>query len=95
MNLWSINRWSRVAVLALPFIALLTVLIGYTQPSQSDEGALAHIFQLSIVAEVLMLCIFLATADWKKPAQLARPLLVLAITLAIAFTALYYLEHFH
>ena len=90
----SIHRLSHLAVVALPFIALLTVLIGYTQPVQSDEGALAHIFQLSIAGVVLMLLVFLATADWTKPTRCVRALALPVVTLAIAFAALYYLEHF-
>lgn len=80
-------------LIALSLIALLTVLTGFTQPPQSDEGAGAHIFQLSIVAFVLMLLIFLGTADWKQPLRSARPLALSAAALVLAFVALYYLEH--
>ena len=45
-----INHVSRRLVIVLSLIALFTVLSGYTQPRQPDEGAAAHIFQLSIVA---------------------------------------------
>ncbi|HEY4932941.1 MAG TPA: hypothetical protein VII23_15330 [Terriglobales bacterium] len=79
---------------SLSLTALLTVLVGYTQPPQPDEGALAHIFQLSIVALVLMIVLFLATADWKQPLRSARPLAFPAVALMTAFAALYYLEHY-
>ncbi len=42
-----INRVSGKVLIVLSLIALLAVLIGYTQPPQTDEGAAAHIFQLS------------------------------------------------
>jgi len=89
-----INRISGKVIIVLSLIALLTVLSGYFQPPQPDEGTAAHIFQLSIVALVLMLLLFLATADWRRPSRSARSLAFPAATLVVAFAALYYLEHF-
>jgi hypothetical protein len=96
MNTQHINRISGRVILALSFIALLTVLVGYTLPPQpqTDEGSLAHIFQLSIVALAAMVVAFLATADWKQGSRSARPLAVPAVALVAAFAALYYLEHY-
>ena len=91
-----INRASGKTMLVLSLIALTTVFLGLWQPPQpasADEGALAHIFQLSVVAAGAMLLVFLSTADWKRPAQNARTLAVPAGVLAMAFAALYYLEH--
>lgn len=89
-----INRVSARAILILSLTALLTVLIGYAQPPQPDEGSLAHIFQIAIVALVPMLLLFAGTADWKQPRQSARPLAFPVAALVLAFGALYYLEHF-
>ena len=89
-----INRVSRRVVSILSLTALFAVLSGYTQPPQSDEGTAAHIFQLSIVALVPMIFLFLATADWRKPLRNARLLAFPAIVLILAFGALYYLEHY-
>ncbi len=89
-----IHRVSSVVMLVLSFAALLTVLTGYLQPPQSDEGAAAHIFQLTIVALVPMILLFLATTDWTQPRRSAKPLLISASVLICAFGALYYLEHF-
>jgi hypothetical protein len=85
-------------VFALSLLALLTVLTGYLQPphtqtGRGDEGTAAHIFQISIVLTAAMILIFLATADWKRPWQSARPLALPAAFLVLAFAALYYLEH--
>lgn len=93
-----INRLSSRVVLTLSLIALGTVLSGYLdgsyrQPPGADEGAAAHIFQLSIVAVVPALLLFLGTAEWRNRMQAVRPLLVPAVVLAISFVALYYLEH--
>jgi hypothetical protein len=89
-----IHRLSSRVIIALSLIALLAVLSGYTQPPQPDEGTAAHVFQLSIVALVPMILLFLATADWRQPSRSARPLAFPATALVVAFGALYYLEHY-
>jgi hypothetical protein len=88
-----INRISGVISIVLSITALLAVLSGYFQPPQPDEGAAAHIFQLSIVALVPVILVFVATADWKQGLRSARLLAFPAAALAFAFGALYYLEH--
>ena len=94
MRTQQINRVSVKVLIVLSLIALLTVLSGYTQPPQPDEDAAAHIFQLSIVALVPTILLFIATADWKRPLRSARPLVFPAAALVLAFGALYYLEHY-
>jgi formate-dependent nitrite reductase membrane component NrfD len=92
-----INRASSRVVLVLSVLALLTVLAGLSQPRQApatDEGALAHIFQLSIVALGPAILLFLLTADWRQPLESVRSLVVPAAALVLAFAALYYLEHY-
>ncbi len=94
MHVQQINRISGRVIFVLSCIALITVVIGYTQPPLPDEGTGAHIFQLAIVLLVPMLLLFLATADWKRPRRSARPLALPAAALVLAFGALYYLEHY-
>ena len=89
-----INNVSGKVLIVLSLTALLAVLSGYTQPPQPDEGAAAHIFQLSIVALVPVILLFLVTADWRQPSRSARPLTFPAAALVLAFGALYYLEHY-
>lgn len=88
-----INCISGRLIVILSINALLLVLLGYTQPPQSDEGTLAHIFQIIIAALVLLILVFLATADWNRPLRSTRPLALPAVVLGLAFGALYYLEH--
>lgn len=90
-----INRISGKIIISLSLLALLTVISGYFQAPQPDEGAAAHIFQLSIVALVPAILLFLGTADWKRPWRRARPLTLPAVALVLAFTALYYLERYY
>ena len=89
-----INLVSSLALMGLSIVSLLTVVSGYLQPPQRDEGSAAHIFQLSIVAIIAVAGIFFATADWRQPLRSARWLAFPAVTLTLAFGALYYLEHF-
>lgn len=89
-----INSASGKVVVALSVTALLAVLSGYFQAPQLDEGAAAHIFQLSIAALVPSLLVFLATADWRRPLLSARVLAIPAAMLVFAYGALYYLEHY-
>ena len=98
MDVGRVNRVSGKVVVALSAIALLTVLTGYLRPphhAEKDEGAEAHIFQISITLVVPTILLFLATADWKRPWQSARPLALPAAALVLAFAALYYLEHYY
>jgi hypothetical protein len=90
-----INHISGNIIIFLSLTALLTVLSGYAQSPQPDEGTAAHIFQLSIVALVPVILLFFGTADWKKPLQSLRRLTFPAVILALAFAALYYLEHYY
>ena len=94
MRVQQINGFSGTVVLVLSLAALLTVLSGYVQPPEPDEGVAAHIFQLSIAALAPAIMVFLATADWSQPLRSARPLALPVAALVLAFGALYYLEHY-
>ena len=88
-----INRISGNCLIVLSVTALVTVISGYFQAPQPDEGWGAHIFQLAIVALVPMTLLFLITVDWEKPLRNMRPLAFTAAALVVAFGAPYYLEH--
>ncbi|MGA3212555.1 MAG: hypothetical protein ABSD20_14710 [Terriglobales bacterium] len=90
----TINRVSGRILVVLSVIALFAVLSGYTLPPQPDEGTAAHIFQLSIATLLPMNLLFLVTVDWGQRWRSLRPLAVSTATLASAFAALYYLEHY-
>ena len=94
MTAQQVNRISGRVVTALSIVAFLTVFAGYFQRPLPDEGALAHIFQLTIVLLVPLILLFLGTVDWKRSWQGIRPLAFPTATLVAAFAALYYLEHY-
>jgi hypothetical protein len=90
------NRLTSKVIMILSVLALLTVLSGFThapQPPEPDEGAAAHIFQLSIVAVAFSILVFLTTADWKQGLRAVRPLAFPAVALVLAFGVLYCVEH--
>ena len=97
MTAQQIHRITGKIVIVLSVLAFLTVLTGYTHPRTplpTDEETGAHIFQLSIVALVPTLLLFLGTGDWKRPWQEVRFLAFPTAALVLAFVALYYLEHY-
>ena len=94
MQAQQMNRVTSRILIVLSWIALLAVLSGYAQPPQKDEGAAAHIFQLSVVALLPAIFVFFLTTDWRKPLQSALRLVFPAMALVTAFGALYYLEHY-
>jgi heme/copper-type cytochrome/quinol oxidase subunit 4 len=94
MRTQDLNSVSRKVLVVLSLIALLTVVSGYFQAPQPDEGAAAHIFQLAVVALAPTILLFLATADWKKRARNVRVLAFTGVTMSLAFGALYYMEHY-
>lgn len=89
-----VSRLSGKVLIALSFVALFAVLSGFAQPLQPDEGTSAHIFQLSCVALVPTVCLFLATVNWNGPLRIARFLALPAAALVLAFAALFYLEQY-
>jgi hypothetical protein len=93
MHRQQVNRITGKFLIVLSLAALLSVVSGFTQPPQPDEGAAAHIFQLSMVAQAPAILLLLVTADWQQPLRGARPLALATATMALAFGALYYLEH--
>ena len=95
MQAIQLNRISARALLFLSLLALCTVLTGYFQAPQADEGTAAHIFQLTVVLAGVAGLLFLATADWTHPYRPLRSLAVPGVALFLAFAALYYLEHFY
>jgi uncharacterized YccA/Bax inhibitor family protein len=88
-----LHKISGRAILTLSLIALAAVLAGYTQPRLSDEGSLAHIFQLAVAAVAPAALVFLLTADWRHAWRTIRLLALSSIVFVFAFGALYWLEH--
>lgn len=90
-----VNRVGSVTLIVLAVAALGLVLFGSTQPPQPlphDEGPLARLFQLVLATQVVVGLLVFATADWRRPGRVLRPLLLAAGLTALALLILSYLE---
>jgi hypothetical protein len=89
-----VNRFSGRALIGLSILALLAVVGGYFFPGPPhDEGAAAHVFQIAVVGAAIAGVLFLRTTNWREGFRAVRPLAVPAAVLALAFGALYYMQH--
>ena len=101
MSAHTLNRISGRVVLGLSLFAMLLVvgatilaLLGRFNPAPGgDEGTPAHLFQLAILLLMPAGLAYLMSADWEKPWNVAKRLIVPALALAVAFATLYYMEH--
>ena len=93
MNRERISNISYALVNILSFTAMVTVLSGFGQPAQQDEGTSAHIFQIAIVLLAPILLVFLLTTDRSDLSRVAKRLALPGMALVVAFAGLYYLEH--
>ncbi len=94
VNRQSINTVSVTIPAAMSFAALglvLFALVSGQAKGQGDEGTIAHLFQLLIVAQAPLFLLFAATADWKHLAKVARRIILPAATLVLALASAYYL----
>ena len=88
-----INGASGAAPVVLSLLALGIALfagLSGAERGATDEGALAHIFQLLIVAELPIIAVFLGTANWKRIGSIVRPLALQAGGVMLAFGAVAY-----
>lgn len=96
-----VNRISGHIVLGLSLFAMCLVsgatalaMLGRFSPSpDGDEGIAARLFQLAVVLLLPTGLTFLATANWRRPREVAKRLAVPAVALVVAFTVLHYMEH--
>ena len=96
-----INHLSGSIILGLSLFAMLlvcgaTILVklGKLDPAPGgDEGTAAHLFQLAIVLLLPAGLAFAASADWDRPLEVAKRLVVPTVALIVAFSTLYSMEH--
>ncbi len=101
MNWKMINRVSEIIVLCLSLFAMLLVIgatiltmLGIVNPSPNgDEGAAARLFQFAILLLFPTGIVFITTADWRHPLEVAKRLVIPFIALLVAFSTLFYMEN--
>lgn len=89
----TLNRAAARTMVVLSVLAMLLVTTGYFQAPLPDEGAAAHLFQISMLAIAAAFVVFLVTADWTQPLRRMKTLALPLVIVALAFAELYYLEN--
>lgn len=88
MDRQKVNRISGIAPIVLSLVAFGVVTVAVLTGSETgnaDEGTIAHIFQLLIVAEVPFILVFVATAEWKSVIRVVGLIALQAAALVLAF----------
>jgi predicted neutral ceramidase superfamily lipid hydrolase len=91
----NINRISGAVPVIMSVMALLlatTAGVAGWEKGATDEGALAHIFQLLIVVQVPFILAFLLTANWGRILSVARPLAFQTLAIVLAFAPVAYFK---
>ena len=76
--------------LALSLLAIVMIIgnVAAGAPPEPDENTWAHLFQLAMAAQPLLLLLFVATADWTQKTKVCILLAAQVIAVAAAFGAL-------
>ena len=101
MKSGTVHRVSGHVVLGLSLFAMLLVvgatiltMMGRLDPSPGgDEGTPAHLFHFALVLLLPAGLAFLTTADWTRPRNVAKRLVLPALALVVAISTLFYMEH--
>jgi hypothetical protein len=101
MKSGTVHRVSGHVMLGLSLFAMLLVVgaafltrMGEFDPSPGgDEGTPAHLFHFALVLLLPTVLAFLTTADWTRPRNVAKSLVLPALALVVAISTLFYMEH--
>ena len=74
--------------LSLFAVAIVVGNVAAGVPPEPDENSWAHLFQLAMAAQLPLLLLFLATADWKRKRRVIVLLGAQIVAVAAAFAAL-------
>ncbi len=80
----TVGKWGPIGLSAAAIILLVIALTTGWERGLKDEGVVAHTWQLLIVLQVPLVAVFLATANWRKPVEIAKTLVLQAIALGLA-----------
>ena len=90
-----VNRASAVAPIVMSLLAWGLVIFAATtgwQTRQPDEGAAARLFQLLIFTQPMLVLIFLATSEWRRPMRVVGVVALHMLGAALALGTLLYFE---
>ena len=83
----TVNRICAAAPVILSLVAfgvLMAALTAGWEKGDTDEGSVAHIFQLLIVSEVPFVFAYFATADWERAGRFGVQVGLQAVALGLA-----------
>jgi hypothetical protein len=95
MSRQKINRVSAIAPIVMSLLAfciVLAVVATGWERRETDEGTAAHMFQLLIVLQVPFILGFMATANWQRFMEAARPMAFQVGALALALGSIAYFK---
>jgi hypothetical protein len=105
MNMTQRARLNQVSTVGLTVFSLtaFTVVLplwygmvtGHVPPPAGDEGAAAHIFQISLAALFPASVAFFVTADWTQPVHSMRRVAFPAMIVVLALGTVFYLENIY
>ena len=80
----SVSRSGPIALSAIAFGVVVVVLTTGWQRWLTDEGTAAHIWQLLMILQVPLVALFLGTANWRRPKEVAKVLALQAAAFGVA-----------
>ena len=86
-----VGRVPVVLSLAAFLIVVVALITGWDRGAK-DEGAVAHLWQLSIVLQTPFILAFFATADWDRPRTVLHRFGMLASALMVALAPVFILR---
>lgn len=96
MNRLTLNRICMVAPLAMSLAAFLLAatagMMSQGKPPATDEGALAHIFQLLIAGQIPFIIGFLLSADRARLGKAAAPVAIQIAAVAVACSPVWFFK---
>ncbi len=87
----AVGRWGPIFLSSAAILLLFAALATNWERGLKDEGVVAHLWQILIVLQFPLVALFLATADWRRPGDVAKrvALQVVALALAMAPVAMF------
>ncbi|MGH6890558.1 MAG: hypothetical protein ACREHF_15460 [Rhizomicrobium sp.] len=95
MTRQQLNRICGIAPIVMSILALSIALAAGVfgwERGHTDEGSLAHVFQLLIIAQVPLVTVFLVTADWTLLGRFARTIAIQVLAVILAFAPVAYFK---
>jgi hypothetical protein len=71
-----VGRWGPIVLSVAALVLVLTALAAGWERGERDEGAVAHTWQLLMALQAPLVFAFLASANWRRPGDIAKVIAV-------------------